>query len=160
MRSTVMLAYIRLLYDVEREARDMKLNGEKRLALRLAKSVRILDDIKAYLEREQTLVLPKSPEGQAIAYTLSNWKALTRYCEDGDLEIDNNGAERSLRGIAVRRKNWMFYGSDNGGRNAAGVGSLIATSQRIGIDPFTYFRKLFEQQSTPPPTRLAALLPL
>jgi len=74
MRSTVMLAYIRLLYDVEREARDMKLNGEERLALRLAKSVRILDDIKAYLERERPNVLPKSPEGQASSYALSNWK--------------------------------------------------------------------------------------
>jgi hypothetical protein len=93
MRSTVMLAYIRLLYDVEREARDMKLNGEKRLALRLAESVRILDDTKTYLEREKPNVPPKSPEGQAITYALSNWKALTRYCEDGDLAIDNNGAD-------------------------------------------------------------------
>jgi len=67
MRSTVMLAYIRLLYDVEREARDMKLNGEERLALRLAKSVRILDDIKAYLERERPNVLPKSPKGKRAA---------------------------------------------------------------------------------------------
>ena len=81
MRSTVMLAYIRLLYDVEREARDLKLDWEGRRALRQAKSVPILDDIQAYLEREQPKVLPKSPEGQAIAYALSNWKALVRYCE-------------------------------------------------------------------------------
>ena len=109
MHSTVLLAYIRLLYDVEREARDMRLDSGGRLALRQAKSVTILDNIKAYLKREQPKVLPKSPEGQAIAYTLSNWKALVRYCEDGDLEIDNNGAERSLRGIAVGRKNWLFF---------------------------------------------------
>jgi transposase len=63
---------------------------------------------------------------------LSNWKALTRYCEDGDLEIDNNGAERSLRGIAVGRRNWTFYGSDNGGRTAAVLTSLIATCKRLG----------------------------
>ncbi len=94
MRSMVMLAYIRLLYDAEREARDGKLDGEARRALRQAKSKPILDDIRAYLEREQPQVLPKSPEGEAIAYTLSNWKALTRYCDDGDLEIDNNRAER------------------------------------------------------------------
>jgi hypothetical protein len=159
MRSTVMLAYIRLLYEVEREARDMKLNGEKRLALRLAKSVRILDDIKAYLEREQPNVLPKSPEGQAIAYALSNWKALTRYCEDGDLEIDNNGAERSLRGIAVGRKNWMFFGSDNGGRTAAVLTSFITTCKRLGIDPFAYLRDIFERISTHPENQLAELLP-
>jgi transposase len=159
MRSTVMLAYIRLLYDVEREARDMKLNGEKRLALRLAKSVRVLDDIKAYLEREQPNVLPKSPEGQAITYALSNWKALTRYCEDGDLEIDNNGAERSLRGIAVGRKNWMFYGSDNGGRTAAVLTSFITTCKRLGIDPFAYLRDIFERISTHPGHQLEELLP-
>jgi hypothetical protein len=98
-----MLAYVRLLYDVEREAGERKLSGEPRRPLRQAKSKLILDDIRAYLEREQPQVLPKSPEGQAMAYTLSNWKALTRYSEDGDLEIDNNGAERSLRGIAVGR---------------------------------------------------------
>jgi hypothetical protein len=91
--------HIRLLCDVEREDRDMKLNGERRLALRLTKSVRILDDINAYLERKRPK--PKSPERQAIAYTLSNWKALTRSCEYADLAIDNNGAERSLCGIAV-----------------------------------------------------------
>jgi hypothetical protein len=103
MRSTVMLAYIRLLYDVERDARDRKLKGEARRALRQKKSKPILEDIHAYLERERPHVLPKSPEGEAIAYTLSNWRALVRYCKDGDLEIDNTGAERSLRSVAVGR---------------------------------------------------------
>jgi hypothetical protein len=159
MRSTVMLAYIRLLYDVEREARGRKLAPEARRALRQARSKPILEDIRAYLEREQPKVLPKSPEGQAIAYTLSNWKALVRYCEDGDLEIDNNGAERSLRGVAVGRKNWMFLGSDNGGRTAAVLTSLIATSKRLGIDPFAYLRDIFERISTHPHNRLAELLP-
>ena len=103
MRSTVMLAYIRLLYDVEREAGERKLKGEARRFLRQEKSKLILDDIRAYLEREQPQVLPKSPEGEAIAYTLSNWKALTRYCDDGDLEIDNNGADPAVRDCAARR---------------------------------------------------------
>lgn len=159
MRSMVMLAYIRLLYDVEREARDEKLDGEACRALRQEKSKPILDDIRAYLEREQPRVLPKSPEGEAIAYTLSNWKALTRYSDDGDLKIDNNGAERSLRGVAVGRKNWMFYGSDNGGRTAAVLTSLIATAQRLAIDPFAYLRDLFERMGDHPQKRLAELLP-
>ena len=159
MRSTVMLAYIRLLYDVERQARDGKLGGEARRALRQEKSKPILDDIHTYLEREQPRVLPKSPEGEAIAYTLSNWKALTRYCEDGDLEIDNNGAERSLRGIAVGRRNWTFYGSDNGGRTAVVLTSLIATCKSLGIAPFAYLRDVFERISSHPQTRLTELLP-
>jgi transposase len=159
MRSTVMLAYIRLLYDVEREARDRKLKGEARRALRQKKSKPILEDIHAYLERERPHVLPKSPEGEAIAYTLSNWKALTRYGDDGDLEIDNNGAERSLRGIAVGRKNWMFLGNDNGGRTAAVLSSLIATAKRLGLDPFAYLHDLFGRISSHPQSRLAELLP-
>ena len=159
MRSTVMLAYIRLLYDVEREARERKLDGEARRELRQKKAQPILEDIHAYLVREQPQVLPKSPEGEAIAYTLSNWKALIRYCEDGDLEIDNNGAERSLRGVAVGRKNWMFYGSDYGGRTAAVLISLIATCKRLSVDPFAYLRDIFARLGDHPQSRLAELLP-
>jgi transposase len=159
MRSTVMLAYIRLLYDVEGEAQERQLKGEARRALRLEKSKLILDDIRTYLEREQPQVLPKSPEGEALAYTLSNWKALTRYLDDGDLAIDNTGAERSLRGVAIGRKNWMFYGSDNGGRTAAVLTSLIATSKRLHLDPFAHLRDLFERISRHPQSRLAELLP-
>ncbi len=159
MRSTVMLAYIRLLYDVEREAQEAELDGPGRRALRQSGSVSILEDIKAYLLQERPNVLPKSAEGQAIAYTLSNWPALIRYCEDGDLEIDNNGAERSLRGIAVGRKNWMFFGSDNGGQTAAILTSLIATCKRLNIDPFAYLRDIFDRISAHPANRIEELLP-
>ena len=115
-RATVVLAYVGLLYEVEREVRGRQLNAGERLALRQAKSRPILDDIKAYLETEKPKVLPKSPMGDAIEYALKNWEALLRYCQDGDLEIDNNSAERSLRSIVVGRKNWLFYGRDQGGR--------------------------------------------
>lgn len=159
MRSTVLLAYIRLLYDVEREARDGELSAEDRRALRQARSKPILDDIKAYLEAERGNVLPKSPIGQAISYALSNWAALERYSEDGDLAIDNNGAERSLRGVAVGRKNWMFFGSDNGGRTAAVLNSLITTCKQLRIDPFTYLRDVFQRISAHPQNQLDELLP-
>ena len=96
---------------------------------------------------------------QAIAYALSNWQALIRYAGDGDLEIDNNGAERSLRGVAVGRKNWLFFGSDNDGRTAAVLNSFITTCKRLDIDPFAYLRDVFERISTHPVSRLAELLP-
>ena len=159
MRSMVMLGYTRLLYDVEREAKEKNMDADGRLALRQAKSVPILDDIKAYLQREQPNVLPKSPEAQAISYVLSNWEALRRYSEDGNLEIDNNGAERSLRGIAVGRKNWLFFGSDNGGQTAAILTSFIATCKRLQINPFTYLRDIFHRISSHPAKRLEELLP-
>jgi len=95
----------------------------------------------------------------SFAYTLANWQALTRYCDDGNLAIDNNGAERSLRGVAVGRKNWMFYGSDHGGRTAAALTSLIATCKRLHIDPFAYLRDIFDRISSHPKSRLAELLP-
>jgi transposase len=158
MRSMVMLAYVRLLYDVEHEARERHLSGVERRLLRQARSSPILEDIRAYLEREQPKMLPKSPVGQAIAYTLSNWKALVQYCEDGDLEIDNNAAERSLRGVVVGRKNWLFYGSDNGGRTGAILSSLIASAKRFQIDPFAYLREVFDSIAAHPKHRLDELL--
>jgi transposase len=159
MRSTVVLAYVHLLYEVEHDARDQSLKADERRARRQTKSKPILADIKAYLERERPKVLPKSPEGQAISYTLSNWAALERYSEDGDLEIDNNRAERSLRGVAVGRKNWMFFGSDNGGRTAALLTSLVATCKRHHMDPFAYLREVFERINAHPKNRLEELLP-
>ncbi len=159
MRSTIMLAYIRLLYDIEREARKAKLTAQQRYRLRRQRSRLILDDIRAYLEKERQHVLPKSPIGVAVGYALSNWQALVRYLEDGDLEIDNNPAERSLRGIAIGRKNWMFYGSDNGGRTGAVLTSLITTCRRLGIEPFDYLRDIFERIGEHPRTRLEELLP-
>jgi hypothetical protein len=85
--------------------------------------------------------------------------ALVRYCEDGDPEIDNNGAGRSHCGVVVGRHNWTFFGSDNGGRTAAVLTSLIATSKRHHIDPFAYLRDVFARISAHPQNRLEELLP-
>ena len=154
-----MLAYIQLLYEVEREARQGNLNPEQRRELRQTKSRPILEDIKNYLQTEKPKVLPKSAIAEAIDYTLSNWEALLRYTEDGDLEIDNNGAERSLRPIVVGRNNWLFYGSDKGGRTGAVLSSLIATCKRQHIEPFAYLRDLFTRISAHPHNQLDELLP-
>jgi transposase len=154
-----MLAYIQLLYEVEREAREAKLNAEQRRELRQAKSRPIVVDIQVYLLKEKSKVLPKSPISVAIDYTLSNWKAPLRYTEDGDLQIDNNGAERSLRAIMVGRRNWLFYGSDKGVRTGAVLSSLIASCKRLHIELFAYLRDLFMRISTHPHHRLDELLP-
>jgi transposase len=158
-RSIIMLAFIRLLYDVEREARDRQLDSAARLALRRDKSIPLLSDIEDYLRRQQASVLPKEPIAEAINYALNNWTALTRYCQDGDLEIDNNGAERSLRGIAVGRRNWMFFGSDRGGRTAAVLSSFVASCKRLHIDPFLYLRNVIARISSHPASRIEELLP-
>src|SRR4029453_11272433 len=82
--------------------------------------------------------IAESPAGRAVRYTLKNWTALNRYCDDGDLEIDNNATERSIRGIAVGRRNWTFFGSDQGGRTAAVLRSFVASCQRAGVEPFAW----------------------
>jgi hypothetical protein len=119
----------------------------------------VLVELRAYLERARAAVLPKSPEGMAIAYTLSNWQALSRYADDGDLAIDNNGAERSLRGVAVGRRNWMFFGSDGGGRTAAVLKSFVASCQQSKVEPWSYLRDVLERISSHPVKALDELLP-
>ena len=119
----------------------------------------VLTEFHSWLERERQRVLPKSPESVAMQYALTNWKALCRYAEDGDLEIDNNGAERSLRGVAIGRRNWTFLGSDEGGRTAAVLTSFMASCQRSKIDPFAYLRDVLGRIAGHPITRLDELLP-
>ena len=151
------LLLIAQLYQVEDRARA--LTAEARLRLRQLESCPILHKLHDYLLEIQPEVLPKSPEGRAVRYALKNWTALTRYAEDGNLEIDNNATERSIRGIAVGRNNWMFFGSDNGGKTAAVLRSFVACCQRAGVDPFAWFKDVLSRIADQPITRLAELLP-
>jgi len=100
---------------VEKRARRSGVEGEELRLLRVQASQPVLM-LHGYLLTIRDQVLPKSEAGQAVSYALNNWVALTRYCDDGDLSIDNNHTDRSLRRIAVGRNNWTFVGSDRGGR--------------------------------------------
>ena len=102
------LAYIGQLYAVEKRARQGGLEGEDLRLLRETVSRPVINKLHAYLVEINAQLLPKSDVGQAVAYILKNWLALTRYLADGDLPIDNNRTERSLRGLAVGRNNWPF----------------------------------------------------
>jgi hypothetical protein len=97
--------------------------------------------------------------GQAVGYALNQWEALNRYAGDGNLAIDNNAAERALRGVAVGRRNWLFWGSDAGGETAAVLTSFTATCQRHGIDPWAYLAGVLARISSQPADRIAELLP-
>jgi hypothetical protein len=141
------------------ERRWRGLSGAERRWHRRREVVPVLEHLKEYLEHEKALVLPKSPERMAIGYTLSNWRALCRYTEDGDLSIDNNAAERSLRGIAVGRRNWTFFGSDRGGRTAAVLTSFMASCQRKKIDPWAYLCDVLGRIAEHPIQQLDELLP-
>ncbi len=103
------VALIRKLYQVERAARYM--TPEERKSIRQVQSEPILDKIKSWLDQKVVQVLPKSPLGEAIAYTLGLWPKLTTYLEDGNIEIDNNKAENAIQPFVIGRKNFLFSGS-------------------------------------------------
>lgn len=157
LRSLIALAFIRLLYKVEKEARGLA--PPERHALRQEKARDWIDHFKVWLEAQRAEVLPKSPFGEAVRYALEQWTALTRYLEDGRLEIDNNRTERALRGVALGRRAWTFAGSDQGGERAAILYSVLESAKRHGLDPFAYLRDVLIRVWTQPQGRIRELLP-
>jgi transposase len=155
VRSRIALAYIRELYAIEKRAHDE--GADERRALRIAEAKPILETFQAWLEVEAKVVLPKSPMGEAIGYARAQWVALLRYLDDGILEVDNNRAERALRRVAIGRKNWMFAGSDEGGRRAAIVYSLIASCGALKIDSYAYLRDVLTRLPLCSPDDTASL---
>ena len=151
------LHLIARLYAVEQRAKA--LSAEQRLALRQRVSARLLDKLHQYLLELKPEVLPKSPSGAAVRYALNQWEALTRFLQDGELEIDNGATERANRDITLGRGNWTFFGSDGGGRTAAVLRSFIASCKRCGVEPFAWFRDVLSRIPGHSITRLSELLP-
>jgi transposase len=147
------------LYAVEERAKALSLSAEQRLALRQRASARLIAKLHKYLLGLQQEVLPKSPAGAAVRYALNQWEALTRFLEDGELEIDNGATERANRDIAIGRGNWTFFGSDRGGQTAAVLRSFIATCNRCAVEPFAWFRDVLSRIPAHSITRLGDLLP-
>jgi transposase len=153
------LHLIARLYAVEDRAKALSLSTEQRLALRQRVSARWLGKRHKYLLELQPEVLPKSPSGVAVRYALNQWEALTRFLDDGELEIDNGATERANRDIALGRRNWTFFGSDQGGKTAAVLRSFIASCKRCGIEPFAWFRDVLSRIPAHSVNRLHELLP-
>jgi transposase len=163
-RSHQALAWISLLYDVEREAKGRGIGDYDafvalRHELRAERSRPIFEKFHAWLEAEWPRVLPKSPIGEAFQYALNHWAALTRPLEAGFLELDNGASERALKPVAIGRRNWLFAGSDRGGQTAAVLMSLCTTCKDLGIDPQAYLRDVLDRVSTHPARRIEELLP-
>jgi len=137
------ISHIRKLYRIEREIKD-KDPAEKQ-AQRQAKAKPLLDQFKAWLDKAALQVPPKSAVGKAIAYSLGQWSKLERYIENGNLQIDNNRAERAIKPFVIGRKNWLFSNTANGAQASAMLYSLIETAKANGLTPFDYLRYLLEE---------------
>ncbi len=151
------LVRIGALYRIEETIRG-KLPDERR-AVRQAQSKPLLDSLRQWFEATLSKLSRKSETTVAIRYALSRWDALVRYIDDGHIEIDNNPAERSLRGVALGRKNYLFAGSDTGGERAAVIYSLIGSAKLNGLDPEAYLREVLTRIADHPINHIEELLP-
>lgn len=145
------------LYAIEEQIRGQP--PDTRQQARAMRAGPKLDELHAWMIKTRASLSKKSDLAGAIHYALSRWRTLTRYCEDGRIEIDNNAAERSLRAIALGRKNYLFAGSDAGGERAAIIYSLLGSAKLNGIDPEGYLRYVLERIAEHPINRVDDLLP-
>ena len=159
VRAAHMMVLWKKLYEIEAVAKKEKHSSVQLLQARQTQAKPILAEMKAALDEYKLQALPKSPIGKAVTYSLNQWDALNRYCDDPILEIDNNLSERVLRMVVIGRLNYLFAGSEAGAKRAAILYSLVASCKLNEIDPFAYFRDILRRISTHPAGRIDELLP-
>jgi transposase len=155
------LTFCNQLYAIEREIKD--LSPEERKEVRMERSRPILDAFWVWLHQQKSRTLPKSKLGEAMGYVLNQWDKLTRFLEDGRIELDNNRAERSIKPFVIGRKNWLFANTPRGANASTVIYSLMETAKENGLNPFRYLTFLFEQlpqlENLTDPETLAPFLP-
>jgi hypothetical protein len=152
------LGYIGRLFQLEQELAS--LSADERRDARQRHALPILREFEAWQQEQQKperAPLPKSPLAKALTYTRNQWPALCRYCEDGRLKIDNNLSERTVKIPAIGRKNWLFVASEEGGRRAAVLFSLVASAKYCQVEPWAWLRDVFFRLPTIDPADPAAL---
>jgi transposase len=145
------------LFAIEREING--LTPHERLAVRHERSRPLVVALEAWLREQRARLSRQSKVAQAIAYSLTRWAALTRFLDDGRLCMSNNAAERGIRPVAVGRKNWIFAGSDEGGRRAAAIYTLIETAKLNDVDPQAWLADILARLQDHPAKRIDELLP-
>lgn len=156
-RAETLLAPIVHLFLIERDLAGR--SADERLARRRELSRPVLDQIEGICAELAVSALPRSPLGVAVGYIQSNWKALSRFVEDGEAELHNNAIENAIRPVALGRKNWLFAGSPEGGERSAILYTLVENCRVEGIDPEAYFRDVLEGIPTHPNRRIGELTP-
>lgn len=132
------------LYAIEKQLKEDNATSEQIEQARMTKAKPILIEFKNWLQAQQKTVLPKSPLGKAIFYSVKHWDSLTQYINDGRLEIDNNRSERAIKPFVIGRKNWLFNTSTKGADASSILFSLVQTCKEHGVDVFAYFKYAIE----------------
>ena len=132
---------------------------QERLAVRNERSRPLVAELETWLREQRAKLSSKNETAKAIHYSLKRWPALTRLLDDGRLCMSNNAAERSVRCVAIGRKNWTFAGSDEGGRRAAAIYTLIETAKLNDIDPQAWLADVLARLPDHSAKRIADLLP-
>jgi transposase len=158
-RAAWIVSQIGLLYAVESRLRETKGGPQLRAAVRAWQSRPILARLRRALELVRRHVLPRSLLGQAMDYALARWEALTRYVDDGQLEIANNRCENALRPTAVGKKNFLFIGPPAAGQRRAVIYSVLGSCRRHGINPAEYLQDVFERLPKAKTSEVPALTP-
>jgi transposase len=151
------IARIGALYAIERDIRGR--TPEQRAQVRQREAAALLEQMHAWLCATLRTLSAKSNLAVAINYTLTRWTQLTRYCDDGRIEIDNNSAERAIRPLVLGRRNYLFAGSDAGGERAANIYSLVGSALLNAMEPYLYLRHVLERIADHPINRIEELLP-
>jgi transposase len=151
------VARIDALFAIEREINGLA--PPQRVGVRTERSRPLVTALESWLREQRVRVSKNSDTGKAIDYSLKRWTALTRFLDDGRLCMTNNAAERELRAIAVGRRNWTFAGSDEGGRRAAALYTLIATAKLNDVDPQAWLADVLARMLDYPAKRIGDLLP-
>ena len=158
-RAEYALSMFQKLYAIERKIKDEDLSLEAKLELRQQEAVPILKQLKEWMTEEYAKVLPKSPIGHAIAYSLPRWNKLSKYADEPILNIDNNPVENAIRPIAIGRKNYLFAGSHEAAQRAAMVYSLFATCRLHNINPYDWLKDVLERMHLYTTSNIHNLLP-
>jgi hypothetical protein len=153
------LSMFQKLYAIERSIKEEQLNYEEILNLRQEQAVPILKNMKDWMTREYIKVLPASPIGKAIAYSLPRWDKLSIYASNPILNIDNNPVENAIRPIAIGRKNYLFAGSHDAAQRAAMIYSLFATCRQHNINPYDWLKDVLERLHLYTTNNISELLP-
>lgn len=159
VRAEYVLGQIQLVYQVERESKALSQNNEQRAALRQIKSLPILKALGQWMEDQYKQVLPQSPIGKALAYSIKRWDKLCAFVYNGSLSPDNNSAERSIRATVLGRKNYLFAGSHESAKRITMLYSLIGTCKMHNVNPTLWLKDVLTVINDFPINRVKELLP-